>query len=192
MIKVIIFDFFGVFRTDGFDGWLKKHSYGHESKILAATKLHDNGNYSDQEFFEALSTISGQPTKTIEYEMESGNLLNKELVDYVAATLKDTYKIALLSNSSSSYLRNELAKYDLEKYFDQITISSEVGLIKPQSEIFEYVMQKLSASSDECVFIDDNPRHVKAAEKIGMHAIVYSDVDSLRINLQEILTENLR
>jgi HAD superfamily hydrolase (TIGR01549 family) len=37
-----------------------------------------------------------------------------------------------------------LAKYDLEKFFDEIVISSEVGLIKPEPAVFHYILQKLA------------------------------------------------
>jgi HAD superfamily hydrolase (TIGR01549 family) len=79
----------------------------------------------------------------VERELEGGNELNESLVSYLSV-LRGNYKIALLSNSSSEYLRHELAKYDLEKFFDEIVISSEVGLIKPEPAVFHYILQKLA------------------------------------------------
>jgi putative hydrolase of the HAD superfamily len=187
MIRAIIFDFFDVFRSDGYNRWLKKHGREREGAYLAASERHDTGEYSDQQFFQAVSDASGESVEEIEYEMESGNEFNQELVDYVAGALRNKYKIALLSNASSEYLRNELAKYDVEKYFDEIIISSEVGLIKPSPEAFEYAVHKLAVEAEECVFVDDNPKHVAAAGKLGIHGVVYTDVTSLKKELEGLL-----
>jgi putative hydrolase of the HAD superfamily len=143
MIKVVIFDFFDVFRTDGYNRWLKAHGYERTGKYLAASERHDRGEFSDEEFFQAIADASGETVAQVERELEGGNELNESLVSYLSV-LRGNYKIALLSNSSSEYLRHELAKYDLEKFFDEIVISSEVGLIKPEPAVFHYILQKLA------------------------------------------------
>jgi putative hydrolase of the HAD superfamily len=186
VIKVIIFDFFDVFRTDGFNRWLHKYGYSHEGKFLEITQVHDRGGYSEREFFQALADAAGQTYEQVERELESGNELNTELVEY-ANELKKSYKIALLSNSASKYLRDELKKYDIEKLFDLILISSEVGLIKPEPEIFRYIMGQLAVDAEECVFIDDNMRHVNAAASIGIKSIQYTSVADLKEQLKKVL-----
>lgn len=186
MIRAIIFDFFDVFRSDSYNRWLRKHDLEREGVYLTASEKHDRGEYSDKQFYQAVGDASGESSEQVKQEMETGNGLNKTLVEYLT-TLKGQYKIALLSNSSSEYLRNELAKYDLEPYFDEIAISSEIGLIKPEPKIFRYITQKLSVEPTECVFIDDNPKHITAAEKLGLHGIVYCDVPLLKRQLQQLL-----
>lgn len=185
MIRVIIFDFFDVFRTDGYNRWLKQHGYEREGVFLAAAEEHDRGNHSDRQLFQALAEASGQTPEQVEKELEADNILNQALVEYVS-TLQGKYKLALLTNSSSEYLRNELAKYDLAKYFDEIVISSEVGLIKPEPKVFEHLMQKLDADPQECIFTDDNPKHVDAAQKLGIHGIVYTSVPELKQQIEKI------
>jgi putative hydrolase of the HAD superfamily len=184
MIKAIIFDFFDVFRTDGYNRWLKQRGLEREGAFLTASERHDRGEDSDKAFFQAIADASGETAEQVERELETNNELNRPLVEY-ASTLRGTYKLALLSNSGSAYLRNELAKYDLEKYFDEIVISSEVGLIKPEPEIFEYVMRKLGVEPQECIFTDDNPKHVSAAEKLGVHGIVFTSVPKLKQQIEE-------
>lgn len=186
MIQAIIFDFFDVFRTDGYNRWLKQHGYEREGAFLTASERHDRGEYSDKQFFQAIADASGETAEQVEKELEADNELNEPLVEYVG-TLHDKYKLALLSNSSSEYLRNELAKYDLEKYFDDIVISSEVGLIKPEPEVFEHIMRKLGVKPEECIFTDDNPKHTSAAEKLGIHAVVYASVPDLRQQIETIV-----
>lgn len=188
MIRVITFDFFDVFRTDGYNRWLQQHGYKREHKFLEASEKHDRGEYSDQEFYKAIADASGEALDQVKKELEADIELNEPLIEYVR-TFQGKYKLALLSNSSSEYLRNELAKYDLSKYFDEIVISSEVGLIKPEPEVFEHIMQKLGVKPDECIFTDDNPRHTHAAAELGIHSIVYRSVPELRQQIEKIVHE---
>lgn len=187
MIKAVLFDFFDVLRTDGSNRWLKQHGLDREGPFLAESQRHDRGEYTDKQYFEAVGKLSGQTGDQVEQEMEDNNVLNQSLVDYIS-TLHGTYKLALLSNSASKYLRDELAKYDLEKYFDEIVISSEVGLIKPEPAIFEHILKKLALRPDECVFTDDNPKNVEAAEKLGIHGIVFTGTDDFRQRFEKYLT----
>ncbi|MCA9324651.1 HAD family phosphatase [Candidatus Saccharibacteria bacterium] len=186
MIKALIFDYFDVFRADGYNRWLKDHGYERTGPFLEASERHDRGEFSDQEFFQAIAEASGETAAQVEREMEADIELNTELVQYVEE-LGTSYKIALLSNSSSDYLRNELAMHELEKHFHEIVISSEVKLIKPEPEIFKHIMKKLSVNPQECIFIDDNPRNVAAARTLGIHGIVFANLQQLKKELIEHL-----
>jgi HAD superfamily hydrolase (TIGR01509 family) len=186
MIRAIIFDFFDVIRTDGYNRWLKQHNHEREDAFLEASEKHDRGEYSDKEFFKALADASGETPEQVEKELEADNVLNDPLVDYLSS-LQGKYKLALLSNSASKYLRDELAKYDLEKYFNEIVISSEVGLIKPEPAVFEHITQKLDVKPEECIFIDDNPKHTNAAAELGIHSIVYTGVPELMEQVEKLI-----
>jgi putative hydrolase of the HAD superfamily len=188
MIRAIIFDYFDVFRTDGYNRWLKQHGQEREGAFLTASEKHDRGDYSDKEFFQAIAEASGETAEQVRKELEADNVFNQPLVEYLR-TLEGGYKLALLSNSASDYLRHELAVHDMEQYFDEIVISSEVGLIKPEPEVFEYIMQKLGVEPHECIFTDDNPKHISAAAKLGIHGIVYTSVPELRQQVEAIVVQ---
>ena len=79
--------------------------------------------------------------------------------------------------------------HDLEKYFDEIVISSEIGLIKPEPAVFEHILQKLEVKPEECIFTDDNPKHTDAATKTGIHCIVYTSVPELKQQIEKIVNE---
>lgn len=186
MIRAVIFDFFGVIRTDSYKTWIKKRGYEDGGKLLEASERHDRGEYSEQAFFQALAMASDETVDQVMYELETGNELNEELINYIA-TLHDHYKVALLSNASSTYLRGELKKYDLEDYFDEIVVSSEVALIKPDPRIFEYLLEKLHVQPNECIFIDDTLRNVTAAIDIDIHGIAFSDVPTLKNEIEKLI-----
>lgn len=187
MIQVLIFDFFDVIRADGFKHWLQAHGYELSGAFLAASERNDRGEISIEGFYQALADASGQTAQQIEHEMEDDVELDHEIVAYIDS-LHGTYRTALLSNSRSDYIRAELAKHDLEKHFDEIFISSEVGHIKPEPAIFQHALDKLGITADECVFIDDNPRNTAGAAALGIHTITYTDLPALKSRLNRQLS----
>ncbi len=93
------------------------------------------------------------------------------------------YRIGLLSNAPSTFIRALFAEHDLERLFHEIIISSEVGMVKPNTDIFKLTLQKLDVSPSEAVFIDDNKKHVQAAEKSGIKGLQFTSANNLRKQL---------
>lgn len=186
MIRAVVFDFFDVIRDDGSTRWRKKYGIPLEGDFLRATQRHDRGETTDKEFFSEIGKLVGQNGETVEYELEHGNELNRELIDYISG-LGKCYKIALLSNANSNYIRAEIANFQIEKYFDEIVISSEVGYIKPEKEIFALVAKRLGVKASECVFIDDNPGHITGAEAAGIKGILFESNHQLKRDLDKLL-----
>ena len=105
--------------------------------------------------------------------------LNPHVLDLVRA-LRGQAKIGLLSNATISlagYLRRLPAVSGL---FDDIVISAEVGLRKPDLEIYRLAAQRLGADVQRCVMVDDKARNTLAAQTAGMCAVVYESPDQLR------------
>jgi len=71
---------------------------------------------------------------------------------------------ALLSNSwGDSYLRD-----GWDDMFDEVVISGEVGMRKPEPRIFELVVERLRVLPRQCVFVDDHEANTEAAARVGM------------------------
>lgn len=189
MFKAIIFDFFDVIRTDPYQAWLKQHGYKREGKFLEASQRQDRGEIGVDEFLETLSQLTGQSPKEIFDEMEADAKVDYDVVALVDR-LHKSYRTALLSNAPSSFLRGLLRDHDLEKHFDEIVISSEVGLIKPSAEVFQHLLSKLNVRPEEAVFIDDAGGNVEAARRLGIKSILYTDVASLIAELKTLHIES--
>lgn len=100
--------------------------------------------------------------------------------------LKKKYKIGLLTNNfpgNIEYYRKDFENYSI---FDVAISSHEVGMIKPDPEIFKLAAKKLKVKLDECVFIDDWDKNVEAAGKLGMKGIIFKDNESLFKELKRI------
>lgn len=57
---------------------------------------------------------------------------------------------------------------------DKIFVSYELGLLKPDAEIYKQVLRLLKAKPEEVVFIDDKLKNVEAAKSIGINGIVFN------------------
>src|SRR5918992_1123182 len=79
-------------------------------------------------------------------------------------------RTGLLSNSMGT------ARYDRASFpelFDGVVISGEVGLHKPQPEIFELATQRVGLPPEECVFVDDLKENCVGAKAVGMTAVLH-------------------
>ncbi len=180
MIKAVIFDFFDVIMTDPYNAWLKKHGFKREGPFLEASQEQDLGRITIEEFLERLSYLSG---KTVTREIfESGAVVDYDIVELIKI-LKENYRVGMLSNSPSASIREVLHEHNLEQYFNEIVISSEVGLIKPSIEIFAHILGKLDVDASEAIFIDDNQHHIAGAQKAGLSGIHFLSAGQLRHEL---------
>lgn len=94
------------------------------------------------------------------------------------------YHIYILSNASDKFYKYFLNFSSLD-YFDGIVISSDVKMIKPDSKIYEYLLNKYGLIAEECLFIDDREDNVRGAITVGMHACQFkNDYESIKETFQ--------
>jgi epoxide hydrolase-like predicted phosphatase len=92
-------------------------------------------------------------------------------------------RMALLSNSwGNDYPRERWAGL-----FDAIVISGEVRMRKPGPEIFHHAVSLLGLGPRECVFVDDIPANIAAAEALGMTGVHHTDPASTRDALRSLI-----
>ena len=96
--------------------------------------------------------------------------LEEDMFELVERSKSGGYKTALLSNSWGMGL------YPIDRIrelFDVVVISGEVGLRKPDPDIFKLTVDKLGLNAAACVFVDDHPGHLKAAQEAGMTTVLH-------------------
>ena len=71
--------------------------------------------------------------------------------------------------------------------FDAVVISGEVGLHKPQPEIYRLAAERVGAAPSDCVFVDDLRENCEGAERIGMTAILHRHPAATIARLEELL-----
>ena len=188
MIKAIIFDCFGVLTTDG---WLpfKKQYFGHDKQLLAkATELNSLANsrlISYGEFLSEIAKMAGVSTGGVKAIVEN-SVADQDLLDYIK-TLKPQYKIGMLSNASANLLTQLFTK-DQIALFDRVVLSYETGVRKPQEQAYRMTAEMLGAKASQCIFIDDQVKHIEGAQKVGMGTILYQNFEQMKEELEALIT----
>lgn len=185
MIKAVIFDFYGVLCGDDYWQVVKANRDAPGKFRDLADSMH-LGKITWHEFVERSAVESGQDPKEVDRLFEAEKI-NVHLANYIEKLHKD-YKTALLSNASGPFLRQILHRTNLMKLFDVLVISSEVGLIKPDPEIYKYALKKLGVRAEEAVFIDDSAPRAEGAAKVGIKTIVYKDFPQAKSELDRVLS----
>ena len=94
------------------------------------------------------------------------------------------FSTALLSNSWGC---DEYPRADFPGLFDTVVLSGEVGMRKPEKEIFFHAAATLGLAPAECVFIDDMEANVAAAQACGMTGVLHTETATTARALQDLL-----
>jgi putative hydrolase of the HAD superfamily len=101
-------------------------------------------------------------------------------------SLHGKVRLGLLSNTSDWHFRFGIAPTGILPLFDAVTLSYDVGVMKPDPAIYHDVLEKLRLPAGECVFIDDLEENASAATAAGMHGIHYVEPGDLRVRLRAL------
>ena len=101
-------------------------------------------------------------------------------------TLKaKNYPLYGLSNWSAETFPLIEDEYPFFELFDEIVLSGEVKLNKPEPEIYLMLLSKIEYAAEECLFIDDSQANVDAAKSLGFQAIPFETPEILERDLKE-------
>lgn len=185
MIKAIILDCFGVLYIpldDYFYQTVMNNPKVHGDEIRDLLKQNEYGYIDDETLFEGISRMTDIPLEEITTRLTSGFARNQALVDMVQG-LRPHYKLAMLSNLGRNSSIKFFTPEERTQLFDAVVISGEVGMIKPEPGIFEYVCRQLSVEPHEALFIDDSESNCEGARVVGMQAILYESLPQIQRDL---------
>jgi putative hydrolase of the HAD superfamily len=120
-----------------------------------------------------------------------GDRLDTALVEYIRS-VQTRHKIGLISNAFSDLRHIITDDWNIEDTFDDMTISSEVGIMKPDPRIFQMALERLDVHPQESIFIDDFTYNVDGARNINMRAIRFQTRDQTLSELENLLNESQR
>jgi len=119
----------------------------------------------------------------------AGDRIDFELIDYIRS-LRKRYQTGLLSNAFLDLRKILTSTWKIADAFDQMVISAEVGLVKPDPAIYRMTLDRLEVEAGQAVFIDDMAVNVEAARQVGMHAIQFMQPEQARLELERLLNGN--
>ena len=174
MTKLIVFDLMGVTFTQGhIISRLLYKMLPKSRKDLDFIKkkdyLYNEGKINDKEFWES---IVGHNYKKLEKEYLDSFKLDpsyKSIVKY----LNKKYKLAILSNLGAYWAHYLIHKFKFNKNFDHIVVSGDVKATKPHYKIYRILKKKSKINFKQMVFIDDKPKNLRSASKLGINTIWY-------------------
>lgn len=151
--------------------------------------LYQVGKISTEDFLVKIQSIC-RPGTTTEDVLKAWNSCLLDIPTYKLDLLKslkaEGYKVYMLSNTNDAHwTRIERVNFPeaVDVYFDDIFLSHELGMAKPNADIYETVLERIGAPADECLFIDDAQVNCDAAAQLGINVQKYDIGTKLEINL---------
>lgn len=96
------------------------------------------------------------------------------------------YPLYALSNWSAETYPKVRPKYAFFDWFDDILLSGQVKLIKPDERIYKLFLERIGRRADECLFIDDSEGNVVVARRLGFKTIHFESPKQLRADLEQM------
>jgi putative hydrolase of the HAD superfamily len=151
----------------------------------------DVGELSGFEYWQKIATESGLslgPEAIDELNHWDGRMWtteNRPMIDWQAALKGHGLKTAILSNMGDTILASLERDFEWLDRFDVLIWSYQHGVGKPDEEIYRLTLEKLGVRAGETLFVDDRPRNVEAARRLGIKTFQYTTTERLRAELLE-------
>ncbi len=150
-------------------------------------QAYDEGKLTGITFWQKLLREAGLPLdQADELNRWDGRLwsgVSLAMVDWQRALQQRGLRTAILSNMGDSVLEHILSQHDWIQRFDVLVWSYQLGIAKPDAEIYRHTLERLGTQPEETLFIDDKRENVEAARALGIRSIEYSSVEQLRAEL---------
>lgn len=164
MIKVIAFDLVGVLVNE------RDIVLSNEEEKLERLF---GPNLSDEEYLKEANKIVNDETNILDITRALINKLYKVKDREIFKKVKEkneNVKVIIATNHLS-FVRNFIGESFNVDYLDDLIISAEIHKIKPNSDFYEYILNKYNIDSKELLFLDDNIDNVNGAKQLGINTI---------------------
>lgn len=144
-------------------------------------RRYESGQFTDEEFREVIRQTLGFPLSDHEVDTAWNAVLLDIPTDRIdlVSNIRQKYPVYLLSNTnnihitaSNNYLKKTHGIRNLDILFDKLYLSYEMGMWKPDAEIYHEVLRANKLQPNEVIFFDDNLQNIESAKAIGMQTIL--------------------
>ena len=187
-MKAIIFDCYGVLVGKGF--WATYRMFGGDVQkddafITQWLNELDLNKISYDKFCEIMAERLNTTASEFGSVWSQDEVANEDMFDFIRTELVSKYKLAIVSNATSKSVRKHIDA-DKMALFDEVFISGEVGLVKPDPKLFNLALSKLGVKAEEAVFVDDHQKYVDGAKAVGINAILFNSIDDFKQQLAKL------
>ncbi|MFX1305508.1 MAG: HAD-IA family hydrolase, partial [Promethearchaeota archaeon] len=161
-------------------------------EFFRQSDIYHQGNMTDDEFYQlACDLLQVCMLDQSEFYSAFNSIIsgfNMEVIELIKLIRESNrYKLLALSNVNAShwdYILKE--KWDFIKYFDELILSHEIHLIKPDPKIFKYAIHKAGCKPKQIIYIDDGLNNVRSANDLGIIGIKYTNIVELTEELKKL------
>ncbi|HEV2075911.1 MAG TPA: HAD family phosphatase [Thermoleophilaceae bacterium] len=196
-LRALLMDFGGVLTTNVFDSFRAfceregidpdtvKCLFREDPEALGLLRRLERGELTEDEFSERFAPLLGVSDQArLVDRLFAGMGPDERMLEAVRRARAAGVRTGLVSNSWGT------GRYDRESFpelFDAIVISGEVGINKPEPEIFRLAAERAEASPEECVLVDDLRENCAGAEAVGMTAVLHRGAERTLPELERLL-----
>ena len=191
----LLVDFGGVLTTDiwrSFDAFCTseglergrvKEMFRSDGEALALLRRLERGDVSDADFERGFGAMLEVEPEGLIGRLFAGLGPDEEMIAAVKAARRAGISTGLISNSWGTGIYERAPM----QIFDATVISGDVGLHKPEPEIYRLGAERIGVPAEACVFVDDLRENVAGAEAVGMTAILHRGAASTIPELERLL-----
>ncbi|PZG56349.1 hypothetical protein C1I98_01475 [Spongiactinospora gelatinilytica] len=179
---VITTDFYAAIRTfcasQGLAANAIEYVLATRPEVRARLVDAERGRITQHEFEETLGGALGIPGRGIIARIGAHLKPCQPVLDLVARARHQGFRTGVLSNSWGSGDYNVYDAYDLERHFDTVVISDQVGISKPDTAIYQLAADRLGVNPPECIFADDTAAYLAPAHDLGMAVVHFAEPET--------------
>lgn len=156
-----------------------------ESVWLRHRRLYDCGELDAAEYWRLVGLRDENLLEQVlAAEAEAWARPNLPLAEWLPRLKAAGFRTSILSNVPREQWLHVARFYETWlAHCDELTLSFEVGVAKPDERIYRLCLDNLGVKPREALFLDDRPDNVNAAAALGLHAVRYTNVEKLRVEL---------
>lgn len=148
------------------------------------------GDYLRARFSELLSRLNVRDQAMLDviidtYQNSRRHIPMKDAYSVLRTLSKRRYTLGLVTNGFSDIQRDVISQLGFDEYFgNNVFISQEAGLFKPDEKLFEYAIDRIGISPEQCAMVgDDLELDIEPAKKLGMFTVLL-DVEWTKIGIK--------
>ena len=203
-LKGLLVDYGGVLTTNVWDSFRAfcdaegldrnevKRLFRDDPEALGLLRRLETGELTEEEFAAAFGPMLGLAEDRRDDLVErlfAGMQPEEAMFEALRRARAAGVRTGMISNSWGR------GRYDRSRFgelFDGVVISGEVGLHKPQAQIFELGAERVGLPPSQCVFVDDLRENCEGAEAVGMISVLHRGAAETIARLEELLGVPLR
>ena len=177
-------------RTEGLEVDKVRVLFREDPEALGLLRRLETGDLDEDTFSELFAPLLGiSDHRGLVDRLFAGMRPDEPMFEALRRARAAGIRTGLVSNSWGR------GRYDRDAFpelFDGVVISGEVGLHKPEPEIFRLGAERVALPPEDCVFVDDLRENCEGAEAIGMTAVLHRGADATLERLEELFEIPLR